>query len=192
MIILAGGIGSGKSVVARIIRLEGFGVFDCDSEARVLMERDVMLKRKIVEIAGEYSYDSQGRINRRWLASRIFDDALVREKVNTEVHRAIREKIEEWLTVSPGNIFVETAIAAESGILDMANRVWMVECSLATRIQRVKRRDGRSEKEISAILEAQKREEQRIITSGIPVTLINNSDDADVLKQVKNHLQHII
>ena len=184
MIVLAGGIGSGKSVVARWLRLRGFGVYDCDLRARMLMQKDDLLKKRIKEIAGEDIYDSEGILRRRALAEILFENPEIRCMVNKEVHEAVKNDISQWLSDNPNNIFVETAIPAESGLADRAEEIWMVEASLDTRLKRVRERDSRSENEIKKIIEAQENEEKRLQSKGKKIERIFNDLDDLVSPQI--------
>lgn len=182
-IIIAGGIGSGKSVVARVLRLRGYGVFDCDYEARVLMEHDADLQKRIREVAGKSVY-SAGRLDRKALAEKFFSDPVLRENVNTAVHAAVRDRIAVWLEESEKNVFIETAIAALSGIARMAREIWLVEASDLTRIERVRGRDAREESQIRHIMEAQAGEEALLEASGIPLRRIRNDKDSQLLENI--------
>ena len=184
MIVLAGGIGSGKSVVARILRLKGFGVFDCDYEARVLMETNKHLIQSIIDIAGDDVYSAGGKLNRQKLSALIFNDIEIRDRINKVVHAAVRSEIVKWLKEDPANIFVETAIAAESGLPGMAEQIWIVKASDATRISRVMARDGRSEENIKSIMHAQAEEEDRMKKSNVLIKKINNDSSDMILEEI--------
>lgn len=184
MILLAGGIGSGKSVVARVLRLRGFGVFDCDLEARMLMESDAALRSRLEEVAGADIYDAEGRLRRRLLASRIYSEADLRHEVNAAVHAAVRKRIEEWLHENRAHIFVECAIASRSGVVDMASEVWLVSASPQTRLERVGTRDGRTLEEILRIMEAQKGEEEALAGLGQKIRRIINEPGDSLLAQI--------
>lgn len=189
MIVLAGGIGSGKSIVARILRLKGYGVFDCDLEARNLMENDPSLRDKLCDLAGKDIYTSAGKLDRSLLASRLFGDISLRKKINHAVHSAVRTLIECWLEESCFNIFVETAIPAESGIADCADMVWMVEASAETKMARVKNRDNRSEGEIKRIMDAQAFEEGMLKEKGILTLYLSNNEGDTILNRIDLLLQ---
>ena len=191
MIVIAGGIGSGKSVVARILRLKGYGVFDCDYEAKSLMESDNMVKTEIADIAGRDIYDIQGRLRRDLLAQRLFSEVHLREKINRCVHRAVRERIASWAKESEKNIFVETAIAAESRLAEMASSIWVVRASEKVRVERVKERDGRNLEQIFRIIRAQENEENNLLSSGIPIDIIENNPGDDLTKQLDSLLAAI-
>lgn len=191
MIVLAGGIGSGKSVVARILRLLGYGVFDCDSVARGQMESDASLICDIKDIAGDRAYEISGQLDRRYLASLIFSDESIRRRINGCVHRAVRLKMEEWLREAPCNIFVETAVAAESGIAAMASEVWLVEASREVRLERVKRRDGRSVEDIIRIIQTQEKENELLESSGVKTVRIANNPSDNVLETVNKLISYL-
>lgn len=190
MIVIAGGIGSGKSVVSRILRLNGYGVFDCDYEAKRLMELDVRLATELKKAAGNDIYDG-GILDRRLLAARIFSDKETRKMVNRAVHEAVKERIGQWLSDSPENIFVETAIASESGIAAEADEIWLIHADVETRLQRVRLRDGREEGEILRIMEAQEREEGLLSDGTKPVVHISNNNDDELLTTLLSLLKKV-
>lgn len=186
MTVLAGGIGSGKSVVARALRLQGFDVYDCDMEARRLMESDLELKEEIKRIAGPKTFSPDGRLDRKELAKILFSDAETRREVNRAVHSAVRNDIKRWEAGKREPCFVETAIAAESGIAEMAREVWMVEASAETRLHRVKSRDGRTDNEIRSIMLAQNREEEMLAAKGVAIRRIANNPGDSLMKQISD------
>lgn len=186
MIVLAGGIGSGKSMVARILRLRGYGVYDCDYEARLLMENDPSLVGSLVETCGEEIY-KDGRLDRKKLAKLIFSNPDLRDKINSLVHHAVRDSVRVWLASDPSNIFVETAIAAQSGLAAEAEGIWWITASFDTRMKRIRERDDRSEAEILRIMEAQSMEAQMINNlSDIPVTEIVNDHNTSLLEIIND------
>ena len=116
LIAVTGGIGAGKSVVCRVLRAMGYPVFDCDSEAKALMDADCDIKRRIaIEI--DESAVCGGSIDRRRLAEIVFADAEKLEILNSIVHGAVRQRIAEWAQTLAGRLlFVETAILFQSGL----------------------------------------------------------------------------
>ena len=116
LIAVTGGIGAGKSVVCRVLRTMGYPVFDCDSEAKALMDADCDIKRRIaIEI--DESAVCCGNIDRRRLAEIVFADVAKLEILNSIVHGAVRQRIAEWEQTLAGRLlFVETAILFPSGL----------------------------------------------------------------------------
>lgn len=189
MIVIAGGIGSGKSVVSRILRLRSFGVYDCDFHARRLMETEPRLIRIIKELAGDDVYDSSQRLKRIELASRIFSNPIMRENLNNRIHQAVIRDIEIWLKSNPSHIFVETAIAAQSGLANMANAIWLVRAPHGEKKRRIKIRDGRDENQIDNIMKVQEAEEREILSKDIQVWIINNDSHTPLIPQIEQLLK---
>lgn len=192
MIVIAGGIGSGKSIVARILRLKGFGVFDCDYEARLIMERDHKVMDAIRNITGDV-YSNEGKLDRPRLAQIIFKSPDARNMVNKVVHQAVLEKLRGWIRDDEErNLFVETAIASQSGIAALARRVWWITAPFECRLERIKLRDTRKKSEILKIMEAQAKEEEDIMNLKIPVDVVYNGPEADLLGRVDSLLNQTI
>lgn len=182
---MAGGIGSGKSVVARILRLKGWGVYDCDLRARCLMQEDEALIQEVKRMAGDDSYDEEGKLRRSLLASRIFGNHELLAEVNGAVHSAVRSDLRAWVSEAPQNIFVESAIAAQSGIAAEADAIWLVVADASVRLERVSVRDSRSEEEIRRIISLQEAEERELAMLGKPVErILNDSDSESLLRQI--------
>lgn len=184
MIVISGGIGAGKSVVSRILRIMGYGVFDCDFEAKIIMEKNEKIKLQLNKIGGCDFYDNKGILDRKLLAHRIFQEPKLRKQINSLVHEAVKDRIKDWQKESEKNIFIETAIPCESGISLIAEEIWMVVASPEIRVKRVKQRDGRKCDEIERIMEAQIGEEEMLTVCGKPVYRIINNDSYSLLVQI--------
>lgn len=187
---VTGGIGSGKSVVCRILSLRGFRVYDCDSRARELMHSPQMAQA-LKEIIGERVFDTEGKLDRGYLASMIFSDKTLLQKVNALVHAAVREDVNSCASQS-GNelLFVESAIHATSGLADMTDVVWLVNSPLNVRIERVRLRNPNlSDEEIVRRIEAQKRE--CTLTDKYYLRIIDNSGSVPLLPQIDELLSDI-
>lgn len=183
MIAIAGGIGSGKSVVSRILRLRGWGVFDCDMEARRLMSPPSPLAAEICRVLGENVY-AAGVYDRRRVSDIIFSDPEKRSALNELVHTAVKNSLKEWTLSDRRNVFVECALAGQSGILEMADEVIWVKADKEERIRRIRRRDGHDENKILSIMEAQKAEEELIENCGRKVTVVLNDGEHSLLAQL--------
>lgn len=157
---LGGGIGAGKSVVARILRLNSVPVYDCDTEAKRLMETDISLRSRIVGILGESAYSqSTGCLDRGFVASCIFSDTSARERVNKAVHAAVAEDFIRFAeTCSSATVVCESAILKSSGLYAVCNEIWITEAPDEVRVERVKLRNGLSEEEIMKRILAQRNE----------------------------------
>lgn len=153
---VAGGIGSGKSVVCRILTAMGFAVYDCDSRAKRLMDESVAIKRAIsVDIHPDAVKD--GCIDRQVLAGIVFADKHKLQTLNNIVHAAVRDDIARWIAghQSDEAVFVETAILYQSGLDRMVDEVWEVVAPVDVRVARVMARNSMSEADVRARIASQ-------------------------------------
>lgn len=149
LIAITGGIGSGKSVVSNILRAMCRPVYDCDSEAKRLMTDDAELRAALKGAFGEETYDKFGRLNRYYLASRVFGNSDALTTVNCLVHPAVKRDVERWATQQATNdAWVETALLLESGMDGMVDEAWLVEAPIETRVERVIARDGSDREQV--------------------------------------------
>lgn len=179
---ITGGIGSGKSVVSRVLRCNGFDVYDCDSRARNLMEYDSEVKHLLIEELGKDIYFHNGTLNRKLLASILFGDVKVRNFVNGVVHQAVKKDILEQRKKLKGYFFIESAIIVSGGLTTLCDEFWLVHSELYERIRRIKKRDGISVEEIEKRLKSQEKE-----LSGLPkdkTIVLENNDKNPLLPEI--------
>ncbi len=158
LIAITGGIGSGKSVVCRILRILGYPVYDCDSRAKALMDADEAIKKRLVKEIDELAV-VDGIIDRKLIASVVFADSTKLAVLNSIVHSAVKEDIALWVAAQETDLtFVETAILYESGLNLMVDAEWRVESPLELRIERTMKRSGLSREEVKSRIAAQKTE----------------------------------
>jgi dephospho-CoA kinase len=154
---LTGGIGSGKSTIARLIQEQGYPVFDTDTEAKRLIVEDAELRAELVALLGADVYE--GNVYRRDIAAqRIFADPALREQVNAAVHPAVARAIKSR---TDRVLFVECAILFESGFDRLCNLTVAVTAPRDIRIRRVMNRDNADERQVIARMDAQMSDERR-------------------------------
>lgn len=146
-IAIVGGIGSGKSVVSRLLSLMGYPVYDCDSNAKRLMDESEAIHRGLVDIFGPREVTPDG-IDRAYIASIAFNDAEKLSRLNALVHPAVLHDFDSWAQRNGGTVFVETAILAESGMSKSVDAVWSVEAPLEIRVERVMARNAMSREDV--------------------------------------------
>ncbi len=153
---ITGGIGAGKSVVARIVAALGYDVYDCDSRARSLMEGEEIVAA-LAEAFGSGIFTAQGELIRPRLAEIVFADPEALTRLNAITHAAVRADLAAWASErsQAGHIFVETAILYQSGLDRMVARVWEVTAPRELRIERVMARSGLTREQAVARIEAQ-------------------------------------
>jgi len=113
---LTGGIGSGKTTVAKIFTSLGVPVFFADQEARKLMESSDEIIHSVKAAFGEESY-TEKELNRKYLAKIVFNDQDKLNKLNQITHPAVHRSFETWLNDQNGAAYVveEAALLFESG-----------------------------------------------------------------------------
>src|ERR1700733_2030533 len=112
---LTGGIGSGKSTVAKIFEVLGIPVYYADEAAKKLMNEDLMLKEEIIREFGESSY-VENLLNRKYIAETVFNDKKKLEKLNALIHPAIIRHGEQWMATQHTSYAIkEAALIFESG-----------------------------------------------------------------------------
>lgn len=174
---LTGGIGTGKSTVARILRLRGYEVYDCDLEAKRLMDESDYVRRSLRDRWGEEIYSAEGELDRCKVAGYVFADCREKAWLDSLVHGLVRDDVKRWADThtdySHDTVFVESAILFTSGLADMCQEVWEVTAPLDTRVERVMKRSGLTREQAMARIDAQ-REEQMICQSRHTLQIVND------------------
>ena len=177
IIALTGGIGSGKSTVARVLRLMGYQVYDCDSRAKLIMDSNPQVKAELIAAFGPGVVAADGSIARAELAKTVFANADSLARLNSIVHPLVRADFAGWTKSQGGDkaLFVETAILQESGMESMVDEVWLVRAPAGLRLSRVIGRGGLTEEQAKARMASQRDEPRRpravIINDGVEALL---------------------
>lgn len=183
---ITGGIGSGKSYVARLLsQYWGIPVYDCDAAAKRLEEDDAQLRHALMQLAGPHVYDADGRLQRRELAAYIFGDATHASAVNALVHPAVRRDLDQWLARQTAPLAaVESAILYESGFAEGLDATLCVEASTPTRLRRAMQRDAATQAQVEARMAHQKAE----LRQQADYIVTNEGDGDDALLQQLRHV----
>ena len=140
---LTGGIGSGKSTVAKILLELGFPVYNSDKRAKLLMNNDSILKNNIASIFGENSYIN-GVLNTNFISNIVFSDPDTIVQLNSLVHPSVSKDFDKWLklNISHNIIFKEAAILIESGAYLKMDKIILIESRNDLKIERILKRDS--------------------------------------------------
>ena len=136
---LTGGIGSGKSTIARELEKQGFAVYDCDREAKRIIAEKKNVQTAIIKLLGEEAFVN-GHYNTAYVAQRVFDKKELLEQLNKIVHPAVKADIIRQ-TSAVRLLFVESAILCEAGLDSLCDKIVVVEAPEEVRIERVIARD---------------------------------------------------
>lgn len=189
IICITGGIGSGKSTVAKIIQTLGYPVYYSDEKAKQMyFLTDV--KNQIIEILGKDAYLNDKQINKNYIASKIFSDKSLLEKINHIIHSAVKKDFQTFLNEHKEKniVFKESALIFEAGLQNNCDKIILVTAPKDIRIKRVMKRDNLSEKEILQRMNNQWNDEEKIKHSDY---VIVNSEEEPLLPKVLNILKKI-
>lgn len=175
IIVIAGGIGAGKSVVSRMLRAMGYAVYDTDAAARHIMDSSAEIKSFLKERITPDAVDGNGVIDRAAVAAVVFADAERLALLNAAVHSAVRADIRACAQRCDDVMFVETAIAVSSGIADEADALWEVAAPEHLRLERIcARGTGMTPDQAMARVDAQ-RAEQDALAKRRTAVLVNDN-----------------
>lgn len=186
IVAIVGGIGSGKSVVSRVLKLMGYPVYDCDSKARWLMDSDEAMKTRLSGAFGPLVVVG-GKIDRAALSKIVFRDSLKLRQLNSIVHPAVIADFQKWKSNRrERQLFFETAILKESGMDTVADEVWEVVAPIDLRIRRVMERNNLTETSVKERINSQ----SGIADVGKPLFRIQNDGKESLLSQVSKLVKH--
>ena len=186
---ITGGIGSGKSVVSRMMNVLGVPVYDCDINAKRLMTEDEHIVSELKRMFGEECYEDDGTLNRQYIAARIFTDKENIERVNALVHPAVKRDFEQWTTRQNANVVaVETAILYESGMMDSVNKVLVVWAEKETAVKRTMERSGMNRMQVENRMNNQMCVDDLLLMSDYS---LYNDGDEPLLPQVMALVQEL-
>lgn len=159
---ITGGIGSGKSLVCRLLEVVGIPVYISDVETRQLMTTDLSIREELVALLGENVY-AGGELNKPLLASYLFGSPEHTRQVNGIVHPRVKEDFRRWVqrhAVFPV-VAIESAILIEAGFTGEVDVVVMVYAQEETRIERAVKRDSTSRELIEKRVRSQMSDEEK-------------------------------
>ncbi|MCW1960455.1 dephospho-CoA kinase [Chryseobacterium viscerum] len=178
---LTGGIGSGKTTVARFIEEFGFPVYYSDDRAKAIVNESEDLKIKIKELLGEESYDENGLYDRKFVASKVFNNSDLLQQLNEIIHPAVRIDFEDWVKKqSKYLVFKETALLFELKLNRQCYKSLLVTAEDNIRAKRVMDRDNKTYREVEAVMEKQMPERDKIKMADC---IIYNNTNLEELKE---------
>lgn len=187
---ITGGIGSGKSVVSRMLSDRGVAVYTSDSRAKEIMATDEGVRRELVERFGDKVFEG-GVLNRAYLAERVFSSSEELAALNAIVHPAVMADFERWADAEQGDyVVLESAILFESGFdrcVDVAVAVMAPE---ELRIERVMERDGVTREQAKERIRHQLTDDERCSRSKYAIVNIELDELEDDVEQLHRRLSY--
>lgn len=179
---ITGGIGSGKTSAANVIKTQGFPVYFSDIRAKELANENSELKTKIITLLGKEAYDRENQYNRKWIGEQIFHRPNLLAQLNSLIHPVVRIDFQQWLDRQNAPlVFKETALLFELNLDKKCYKSLLVTADDKLRIKRAMNRDGKTQAEIEAIIQKQMPEEEKIKRADY--VIYNNSDFNNLEKQ---------
>lgn len=186
---LTGGIGSGKTTVAKHMESLGIPVYIADDEAKKLMKSDEVIE----EIQATFGQDiiENGNINREKLAQLVFNNPEKLQILNSIVHPRVKKHFDTWVEKHKTHPLVvkEAAILFESGGNKDCDFIITVTAPIEIRLQRVIERDKTAKESVLKRMQSQLSDEQRIAKSDY---VINNVSVKETYKQTEEILKLLI
>lgn len=184
---LTGGIGSGKTTVAKIIQEAGYPVYYSDTRAKELVNEDAYLKERIRHLLGSDAYDAYGYYNRKFVAGLVFENDELLAKLNATIHPAVKHDFASWIGAqTTPMIFKETALLFELHLDEACDKSVLVTADDKMRIKRVMDRDNKTYREVKAIMDRQMPEKDKVKKADY--TIYNNDNLERLRSEVKTLL----
>lgn len=190
---LTGGIGSGKSSVAKLLRSKGFAVLDADEVARRAVEPGTPAFNRVIQTFGQKFLSPDGSLDRKSLGNFVFQNKTRLEELEQILHPAIRQEIKEQATLleQQGHslIFYDVPLLYEKNMESQFETVIVVDAPLEIRIERVMKRDNLRRELIEQRIAQQKPLEEKVKQAHF---VIDNSKDEKWLEQKLNEVLKVI
>jgi dephospho-CoA kinase len=190
---VTGGIGSGKSIVCKILEHLGYPVFYSDEEAKLNMVQNLDLISGITSLFGKESYIDKN-LNRSYIATEIFRNPNLKNQLNKLVHPTVFQSFEKWKSKQKSDfVFNESALLFETGSFRRFDQIMLVNANLETRVERIIMRDGISEKQILERISNQLSDEVKLdlFSKECDGVIITNDKNSTVLPQVLSFLEKL-
>lgn len=185
---ITGGIGTGKSTVAKILVALGYPVYFSDDRAKWLMENNQQLVTELAHMLGELTYVS-GKLNRAYIAEKLFSSPALKEKINALVHPVVRADFKLWVeNQSQSIVFQESALLVETGAVQLFDALIVVTAPLEDRVKRIQKRDGLNTSDIERRFANQFSDEEKIKVADF---VLINDERSPLLNQVLTVLKQL-
>lgn len=179
---LTGGIGSGKTSVAKQFEAMGVPVYIADYEAKKLIKKSKIIKRKLIQLFGNEAY-LNGKLNKSYIADIIFNDKKYLDKMNAIIHPRVAKHFKKWvLKQTSPYVIKEVAILFENAGYKLCDYVVTVTAPKTLRIERVLKRDNTTKAKIEAIMRNQWSDDEKVMLSDF---VIENIELENTKSQVK-------
>jgi len=186
---ITGGIGSGKTYVSSIFEHLDVPVYYADVRSKFLMNNDEEIRNKIISLFGNEAYLDE-ELNRKFLSKAIFENKVLKSKLEEIVHPAVRKDFEYWVkhfSYKP-LLIKESALLIESGTYEEMDYIVVVTAPKDIRIKRVVKRDNLNYDDVLKRMNAQLSDNERLKYADF---IVDNSGNVLILPQIVEILNKI-
>ena len=179
---LTGGIGSGKSTVAKVFQELGVAVYYADVEAKKFLAQDE-IKKDLQTVFGVSVINGEGDVDKAVLASIVFTDEKQLAKLNALIHPLLENDFVIWSEEKSNEKYIvkEAAILFEAGFDKSVDKILTISAPVEERIERVMKRDQVNRQQVLDRISKQWTDEQREAKSNF---VIHNADDQMILEAI--------
>lgn len=185
---LTGGIGSGKTAVAKMFKALNVPVYNSDKEAKKLMKSSKKVRKSIIKLLGEDAYKGK-KLNKTYISNSIFTNKGLLQKLNSIVHPAVKKHFSAWVKKQNAPYVIqETAIIFENLSEDNYDKIVLVTAPKETRLERVMSRDGVSKKKVMERMSNQWDDYIKVKKSDYVIENIHLEDTKSEVIRIHNQL----
>ena len=189
---LTGGIGSGKTTVAKLFKELGVPVYNSDLRAKKLMKNSREIRTAVIDLLGKDSYVLE-RLNKKYIADKVFSNKELLQKLNAIVHPAVRNDFLKWVkSKKTPYVIQEAAILFENSSYSNFDKIILVKAPKKVRLERILERDNGSKEEILARMENQWDDSEKIPLSDYIIENIDLDQTKLQVEQIHRQLTKIV
>jgi dephospho-CoA kinase len=189
IVALTGGIGSGKTTIAKLFETMGCVVYNSDERAKELYNNPEV-KKQVIELLGVNAYSEDNKLNKNFVSDIIFNEKDKLEKLNAIIHPALALDFENFVKQqnSESIIIKESALIFETELYKKFTTIILVIAPLEQKIKRVMSRNLISKEEVDKRMQAQWTDEQKLPLANY---VISNSETDALIPQVLSVIQKL-
>lgn len=189
---ITGGIGSGKTTVANFFKDLGIPIYIADVEAKQLMNTSPLVREELTALFGEEAFKNN-ELNRKWIASKVFNDKDLLEKLNQIVHPQVEKHFKTWTNHQEAPyIIYEAAILFENNAQDKCDYTILVTAPKNIKLKRLQKRDDSSLQEIEDRMDKQWKDSRKIELADFVIMNIDLADTKAQVYQLHNKLLSLV
>ena len=188
VVVLTGGIASGKTAVSDLFEQRGVPVIDTDRIAHEIVEPGRPALKRIAEAFGQEFLGSDGRLDRKKMRNAIFSSPQQKNRLESILHPAIASEVDQRVAqVNEPWCILVVPLLEETRLFSWIDRILVVDVEESVQIERVIARDNISQKQAQSIMDAQTSRPQRLAMAD---DILDNSGSLEELEAEVNKLYH--